>query len=291
MFQNWGFLLSEVWGLILLAALLGLFCGWLIWDRGKELAALRKRHLDRKRELELKTAQYATQDDENNALLAQLQALDDTQASLEARDAELEAESATLRRDLKLAQAQAQDVEVKYTAALSQNELLNARGEANAARIAQLENELAAARARDNNAAQAKPAPHVIATRLPHRAPPQTGGAARAIPDYDGDGVYEGQNEGQRPATLAGPRGGTPDDLKKIKGVGPKLEAMLHDLGFFHFDQIATWSGDEVAWVDANLGGFNGRVSRDRWIDQARTLAAGGTTEFAARVEEGALYD
>lgn len=109
-------------------------------------------------------------------------------------------------------------------------------------------------------------------------------------PDYDGDGIREGRNEGTKPTTLQAARNGTPDDLKMIKGVGPKLEKMLHGLGFFHFDQVASWTADEVAWVDANLEGFNGRVSRDRWIAQAKVLAAGGETEFSARAEEDGLY-
>ena len=46
--------------------------------------------------------------------------------------------------------------------------------------------------------------------------------------------------------TLSAARGGA-DDLKKIKGVGPKLEAMLHGMGFYHFDQIANWTAAEVA--------------------------------------------
>lgn len=78
------------------------------------------------------------------------------------------------------------------------------------------------------------------------------------------------------PAKLEGPRGGKADDLKKIKGVGPKLEATLNSMGFYHFDQIANWTATEVAWVDDNLEGFKGRVSRDDWVGQARTLAAGG---------------
>jgi|GEM_PF-1451588 chromosome segregation ATPase len=110
------------------------------------------------------------------------------------------------------------------------------------------------------------------------------------VPDYDGDGVLEGRNEGSKPKTLKAARDGRADDLKMIKGVGPKLEAMLHSLGFFHFDQVASWTADEVAWVDANLEGFNGRVSRDRWIAQAKVLAAGGETEFSARAEEDGIY-
>lgn len=76
-----------------------------------------------------------------------------------------------------------------------------------------------------------------------------------------------------------------------IKGIGPKLEQLCHSLGFFHYDQIAAWTDQEVAWVDANLEGFKGRVSRDNWVDQAKTLAAGGTTEFANRVKGGGVYE
>ncbi len=93
-----------------------------------------------------------------------------------------------------------------------------------------------------------------------------------------------------KPTALDGPRDGAADDLKAIKGVGPKLEALLHSLGFFHFDQIAAWTAAEVGWVDENLEGFKGRVSRDNWVDQAKTLAAGGETEFSKKVKKGDVY-
>ncbi len=96
--------------------------------------------------------------------------------------------------------------------------------------------------------------------------------------------------EATRPAALDGPRGGKADDLKMIKGIGPKLEILCNKLGFYHFDQIAAWTADEVAWVDENLEGFKGRVTRDQWVEQARTLAAGGETEFSKRVEDGDVY-
>ena len=108
--------------------------------------------------------------------------------------------------------------------------------------------------------------------------------------DYDGDGVVEGSAEGSKPATLSAARDGGPDNLKEIKGVGPKMETMLHGMGFYHFDQIAAWTSDEVAWVDANLEGFKGRVSRDNWVEQAKVLASGGETEFSKRVEDGDVY-
>ena len=87
---------------------------------------------------------------------------------------------------------------------------------------------------------------------------------------------------GVKPALLTEAQGAA-DDLKKIKGVGPKLETMLHAMGVFHYWQIASWGPDEVAWVDENLEGFKGRVSRDDWVAQAKILADGGETEFSAR--------
>jgi len=96
--------------------------------------------------------------------------------------------------------------------------------------------------------------------------------------------------EGAKPATLDAPKGGAADDLKKIKGVGPKLETMLHGMGFYHYDQIANWTPAEIAWVDENLEGFKGRVSRDNWVEQAKTLATGGETDFSQRVDEGDVY-
>ncbi|OBY27499.1 NADH-quinone oxidoreductase subunit E [Leisingera sp. JC1] len=93
-----------------------------------------------------------------------------------------------------------------------------------------------------------------------------------------------------QPEVLKEARGGLPDDLKLLKGVGPKLEEKLNELGFFHFDQIAEWTEAEVAWVDARLK-FKGRIERDGWIEQAKRLAVGDETEFAKRAKEEHIYD
>lgn len=90
-----------------------------------------------------------------------------------------------------------------------------------------------------------------------------------------------------KPKVLSAPRKGKADDLKMIWGVGPKLEALCNRLGFFHFDQIAAWTEAELAWVDENLEGFKGRASREKWVAQAKVLAAGGTAEEAERVARG----
>ena len=95
---------------------------------------------------------------------------------------------------------------------------------------------------------------------------------------------------GKKPRMMKAPRKSGADDLKMIKGVGPKLEKLLNDMGFYHFDQIAKWTEAEVAWADQNLVGFKGRVSRDTWVEQAKLLAEGKETEFSARAKKGGIY-
>ena len=75
-----------------------------------------------------------------------------------------------------------------------------------------------------------------------------------------------------RPATLFDKAPAEVDDLKQIKGIGPKLEAMLNDLGVYRLDQIAAFSTGDVEWIDDNLTTFKGRAFRDDWIAQAKSL-------------------
>ena len=232
MFRNWGFLISEMVLLILIAALLGLLIGWLIWGRRGAAAS-----------------------------------------------AEAEADAATARQEASTARS---------TAARLQDELdaCNRAREGADQKIQALES--AAANA------SASPAPITAPEPASEPAPEPVGDPvesdAGSDTDFDGDGVVEGTDEGTKPAALDGPRDGKGDDLKQIKGIGPKLEKLCNSLGFWHFDQIAAWSSDEVAWVDANLTGFKGRVSRDNWVSQAKTLAQGGETEFSNRVKKGDVY-
>ena len=112
--------------------------------------------------------------------------------------------------------------------------------------------------------------------------------AAPAVPDPapEPDTAPEATPAPAAPAAvglLSEPKGQA-DDLKRIKGVGPALEGRLNDLGVFHYAQIAAWGPDEVAWVDGHLK-FRGRIERDDWIAQARTLAEGGETEFSRRAD------
>ncbi|HTN13741.1 MAG TPA: hypothetical protein VL094_02925 [Sphingomonadaceae bacterium] len=73
------------------------------------------------------------------------------------------------------------------------------------------------------------------------------------------------------------------DDLKRIKGVGPKLEKLLHSLGVTSFAEIAGWSEADIDGIDAQLGTFAGRIRRDNWPEQAKFLSAGDEAGFKAK--------
>jgi len=90
---------------------------------------------------------------------------------------------------------------------------------------------------------------------------------------------------GAKPVGLAAPRGGKADDLKEIEGIGPALEKLCHELGIFHFDQIAGWTDSDIAWMDQNLKGFRGRVSRDKWVAQAKLIVTEGLEAFRIRAK------
>lgn len=73
------------------------------------------------------------------------------------------------------------------------------------------------------------------------------------------------------------------DDLRRIKGVGPKLVTMLHDEGITSFAQIASWTEADIDRIDARLGRFQGRIRRDNWVEQATLLQGGDTAAYEAR--------
>lgn len=106
--------------------------------------------------------------------------------------------------------------------------------------------------------------------KAPHTAAPVAPKAAAAV-------MSAGKME--RPKGISKARDGKPDKLQRISGVGPKNEKVLHNLGFFHFDQIAAWTPEEIEWVDDHLK-FNGRINREEWTKQCRLLADGKEDEF-----------
>ena len=122
-----------------------------------------------------------------------------------------------------------------------------------------------------------KPAKAKAASKPKAEAKPKAKAAPKAEAKSEAkaeaaDSGEEKELEGTRPAGLDAPKGEA-DDLKKIGGVGPKLEGTLNELGIYHFWQIAEFTPDNVAWVDGYLS-FKGRIDRDDWIGQAKTFAA-----------------
>ncbi|TCP72862.1 hypothetical protein [Sphingomonas sp. PP-CE-1G-424] len=73
------------------------------------------------------------------------------------------------------------------------------------------------------------------------------------------------------------------DPVTQLKGLGPKVAARLGELGVSTIDQMAALTESEAQSIDAQLGNFTGRMGRDRWIEQARLLAAGDKAGFEAK--------
>lgn len=224
---------------------------------------------------------------------------EDTAPSAQDETAKAQAEADAAEADAKAAaeKAQAESKAKAATKAAEEKAALEAKLEAEEAQAKQAKIEAAKTEkaAKAKTAKTAKKTEIAKAAKSPSKAKKETAAQKAKLDatqgeDYDGDGVREGADEGKKPEGLTAARDGKADDLKQIKGIGPKLETLCNQMGYYHFDQIASWGADEVAYMNANLKGFKGRVSRDTWVDQARLLASGGETEFSKRVEKGSVY-
>jgi predicted flap endonuclease-1-like 5' DNA nuclease len=101
--------------------------------------------------------------------------------------------------------------------------------------------------------------------------------AAAAVSDVSGQFINASVH-----ANLPG-ASGPPDDLTRLKGVGPKFAALLNELGIVRFDQLASLSEGDVDRLDLSLGAFKGRLQRDQVPLQADYLARGDTDGFEQR--------
>lgn len=100
---------------------------------------------------------------------------------------------------------------------------------------------------------------------------------ARAAGDVVGE-ILSANVSGQFPTSE-----GEPDNLQMLKGVGPKLAAMLSAMGLTHFEQIASLSPGQVEAIDVELGAFRGRLARDRVVEQAHYLSRGDLDGYSQR--------
>jgi predicted flap endonuclease-1-like 5' DNA nuclease len=86
-----------------------------------------------------------------------------------------------------------------------------------------------------------------------------------------------------QPQQATPPQAGEADDLRRIKGIGPKLVVLLHSLGVTRYAQIAAWTDADIDSIDARMGTFAGRIRRDSWVEQAKLLAMGDAAGFEAK--------
>ncbi len=83
-----------------------------------------------------------------------------------------------------------------------------------------------------------------------------------------------------RPIPLKTPKDAA-DDLKRVRGIGPKIEKTLNDLGIFHYHQIAALTPENIRWLNNHLH-FPGRIEREQWVEQTRELVKQGTGQSSS---------
>ncbi|ESY07673.1 MULTISPECIES: protein in NADH-ubiquinone oxidoreductase complex [unclassified Mesorhizobium] len=118
--------------------------------------------------------------------------------------------------------------------------------------------------------AAAKPAAAKSADAKPAASKPA---AAKAAP----------KAAASKPAAVpkkAAPAAGKADNLRRLIGIGPVNDKLLKGLGVTTYAQIAGWTAADVKRIEDTLN-FDGRIAREKWVEQAKLLAAGDEKEFA----------
>jgi predicted flap endonuclease-1-like 5' DNA nuclease len=204
---------------------------------------------------------------------------DDDRAANEAEAARRAAFAAKAEADRRAAEAAAQaKKEAERQAAAAKAEADRKAAEAQAEAKAKADADAAAQKAAAESAGAASQSSSPKSGELSGAS---AGGGAQLSQSEDA------RANGVKPETSAGSSG--PDDnLKLIKGIGPKNEKALKELGVRSFGQIADWSAENAVWVGRHMA-FPGRIEREQWIEQAKLLAAGVDTPHSAGVKTGAI--
>lgn len=235
---------------VVLAFLVGVLVGWFIWGRLRgELDSLRG-DLDRTR------SERDRLRADNDRLTGELNACGKTRADLE--------------RQLRDAQASggggAKAAGQAPAALLSTPAAAKSAPAATKAAPAKPAAKAAAKPAATKAAAPAKPAaskPAASAASTAKSAPaPKPAAAKKAAP------------------AAAKPAAAKPDNLRRLIGIGPVNEKLLKAQGVTSFAQIAAWTAADIKRIE-DVMNFDGRIARERWIEQAKLLAAGDEKEFA----------
>lgn len=228
----------------------------------------------------------------------------EAQKTWEAEKAAAKAREDKLASDAVLAQKSADDVQRKHADDLRASEKRraddaakkhadelkkaqeNARGEAVAE--AQVKHAEELKKVRDEATAAAKRAHDDELTRFKREAvafvSPAPGPAASPAPSLAQSTVRPvdpapAAARGKAPGAIAKARSGKADDLKLIWGVGPEIEKILNQNGIYHFDQVAAWTKADLRWFDSISKVYEGRVEREKWVEQSKKLASGWRPE------------
>lgn len=250
-----GFLTSQIFLYMLIAALIGGVIGWILksffcGNCEEEISQWRTKYKDlenRNSSLEAAAGANSKNEGEVSSLRAKVSGLEETNGLQADRIADLEGRltdgSSENEADAELA---------------AENKKLKSDLAACAKKSSDLEASLAAASA----AAATTKAPEPKAAPAPKAAAPAKKTSKKEVFTTDAPA----------PKGLLKKADGKKDDLKEIWGVGPVMEGVMNKLGIFHFRQVAELSDRDVEWVSANIGTFPDRVKRDKWVSQAGEL-------------------
>lgn len=123
--------------------------------------------------------------------------------------------------------------------------------------------------------------PYVASRERPYMKPREGGGVTGEVAAATTDVAGEVLGVDAHGALSGAP--GPADDLRLLKGVGPKFVARLRELGITRFDQLASFSDRELAMLDERMGPFRGRLVKDRIREQADYLGRGDFDGFEER--------
>ncbi len=299
------YLITQTFIALLVAGLLGLLLGWYLTRIGATSArsALQARLKNAEQDVRALRSEVDVAVNARGSAEAEQQRMADELAALQAssRDAAVDANAlADLRARLKQAGDDVQSLRSELDAAAKLRGSTEAERQRLADELAALKadaadpDELAGLRAR---LAQAEEDARLLRSEL--EAAVETRASAEAEHRRLADelaaiqGLQDGQ-AGEAAATEPTPRilaavaqaaaslardnaGAEPDDLRQIKGIGPKIADSLDRLGVQRLEQIAAWTPADVARVNEQLR-FKGRIEREEWISQAKALVAARAT-------------
>ncbi len=241
---------------MLLAFVVGLLLGWFLWGRQRgELDGLRK-NLDSVRGERDRLAADTTR------LKGELDVCGRARADLERQVSEAKA-GAAKKSAAKAAPASASLMSAPAASASPSSSTPKKSAAPAAAKSAKA------------TATTAKPAKAASAKASPAKA-----SATKMSPAKASSAKASSAKAASTKATAANSSG--KDNLRRLIGIGPVNERKLNGHGITTFAQIAAWKAADIKRVEEYLE-FDGRIERERWVEQAKLLAAGNEKEFARR--------